>query len=74
VSAALSNGQTVVTVPTIAPTLQYQMHRHYALQSSSNLLSPSSWQPIAGWTNVQGTVMANWHGRSGWENSSNADH
>ena len=40
-SAALSNGQTVVTVPTIAPTPQYQMHRYYALQTSSNLLSPS---------------------------------
>jgi hypothetical protein len=31
------------------------MHRYYALQTSSNLLSPSFWQPIAGWTNVQGT-------------------
>ncbi len=57
-SAALSNGQTVVTVPTIAPTPQYLMHRYYALQTSSNLLSPSSWQPIAGWTNVQGTGQA----------------
>lgn len=56
-SAALSNGQTVVTVPTMAPTPQYQMHRYYALQTSSNLLSPS-WQPMAGWTNVQGTGQA----------------
>jgi hypothetical protein len=54
-SVALSNGQTVVTVPTIAPTLQYQLHRYYSLQTSSNLLSPSFWQPVAGWTNVPGT-------------------
>ncbi len=64
-SAALSNGQTVVTVPTIAPTPQYLMHRYYALQTSSNLLSPSSWQPIAGWTNVQGTGQALFYTNAG---------
>jgi hypothetical protein len=57
-SAVLSNGQTVVTVPTIAPTPQYQMHRYYSLQTSSNLLLPSSWQPVTGWTNVPGTGQA----------------
>jgi hypothetical protein len=68
-SAALGNGQTVVTVPTIAPAPQYQMHRYYGLQTSSNLLSPASWQPVAGWTNVQGTGLA-----LSYTNASGASH
>jgi hypothetical protein len=50
--AGLTNGQTVVSFPTIATTAPDQSQRYYALQSSTNLRQP--WQGIPGWTNILG--------------------
>jgi alpha-tubulin suppressor-like RCC1 family protein len=51
-SVAPGAGQTVVSLPTIATTPQYQLQRYYALQFSTDLTQP--WQTIPGWTNIQG--------------------
>lgn len=53
-NAAFTNGQTLVSWPTLATTAQYQLQRYYALECSTNLLVLPSWQEIAGWTNIQG--------------------
>ena len=49
-----TNGQTLVSLPTIATTAQYQLQRYYALDSSLNL-SSSTWQGVAGYTNIAGS-------------------
>ena len=54
VNVASSNGQTIVSIPTIAATPQYQLQRYYAIDSSTNLANSASWQGIPGWTNIQG--------------------
>jgi hypothetical protein len=36
---ALTNGQTIVSFPTIATTPQYQLQRYYALEYCTNLLT-----------------------------------
>ena len=52
--AGLANGQMTVSLPTTATTPQYQSQRYYAIESSTNLLDPSSWRGVPGWTNVPG--------------------
>ena len=50
----LTNAQPIVSFPTIAATAQLQKQRYYALESSTNLASPVSWQAIPGMDNIQG--------------------
>jgi bacteriorhodopsin len=49
---ALTNGQQIVSFPTIATTAHYGTQRYYALESSTNLFLPQAWTGIAGWTNI----------------------
>lgn len=50
---AISNGQTVLSFPTIAPTAQYEgLRRYYSLEYSTNLLSSQAWQGFPGGTNL----------------------
>jgi alpha-tubulin suppressor-like RCC1 family protein len=51
---ARQNGQATVSFPAIAAIAQYQMQRYYALDCTTNLADPSSWQVVPGWTKVQG--------------------
>jgi len=51
-SVALTNGQQIVSFPTIGTTAQYGTQRYYALETSTNLFSPQAWTGIAGWTNI----------------------
>jgi alpha-tubulin suppressor-like RCC1 family protein len=51
---ARTNGHATVSFPGIAATAQYQMQRYYALDCTTNLADPSSWQAVPGWTKVQG--------------------
>ncbi len=66
-TAALTGGQTILSLPTIATTPQYQARRYYALEYTTNLLSASAWQAIPAWTNVLGAgqVLA-YTNLSGW--------
>jgi alpha-tubulin suppressor-like RCC1 family protein len=57
-NAALTNGQAIVSFPTIVPSAQYELQRYYALESSTNLNSAQPWQGIAGWTNIQASGQA----------------
>jgi alpha-tubulin suppressor-like RCC1 family protein len=49
----LSNGQQVVTFPTVPTSAQYASQRYYALESSTNLAG-AVWQGIPGLTNISG--------------------
>ena len=51
--AWLSNGQQVVTFPTVQTSVQYGLRRYYALESTTNLFTPA-WQGIPSLTNVLG--------------------
>ena len=50
-----SDGQVIVSLPTIAATPQYELQRYYALEYATNLLAPLSWQAIPGWANIRGS-------------------
>ena len=55
VNVTLRDGQELVTVPTTMATPQDEgLKRSYSLESCTNLANPLSWQPIPGWTNIQG--------------------
>jgi hypothetical protein len=54
VNVAFTNGQTIVSIPTIPTTDQYQLRRYYAIESTTNPSNPGSWQGLPGWTNIQG--------------------
>jgi alpha-tubulin suppressor-like RCC1 family protein len=47
-----TNGQAIVTLPTILTTPQYKAQRYYALEMTTNLSSPLRWSGIPGWTNI----------------------
>ena len=52
-TAWVSNGQQVVSFPTIPTSAQYSSQRYYALESSPNLSLPA-WQGVPGLTNISG--------------------
>jgi len=49
---ALTNGGVTLTLPSIPTSAQYQLQRYYALESTTNLISPVAWTGIPGWTNT----------------------
>jgi alpha-tubulin suppressor-like RCC1 family protein len=51
---AVSNGQQIVSFPTIPTTPEYGMQRYYAIDSATDLRAVQPWTGIAGWTNIQG--------------------
>ena len=50
-----SNGQWLVTIPTVEPGTQYEgLNRYYSLESRTNLVA-GTWEPVPGLTDVRAT-------------------
>jgi hypothetical protein len=52
-NASFSNGQQVVSFPTVATSVQYGAQRYYAVEAATNLAAPV-WQGVPGLTNILG--------------------